>query len=437
MTIHSAVVYDLRGSLHVGHYPGLTPRLVLGNSSREDLATYRDRGGYEKGAEGAEFIAEVEASLLRGRGGAAFPLAVKLRALADQSGDKFAVANGEEGEPASIKDRWLLRNRPHLVLDGLSRAAAAIGAARAYVYVSDDMSRLSIESALAEKPALAVAVKVHLTDPAYVAGEETSVVRAINGGPAKPLDKPPRPFQSGVDGKPTLVSNVETLANLPFIATRGSREFQREGAGTGSPGTFLMTISGACEQPGLYEVPMGVTLRSAIEKTAGFQGRPQAFLMGGFFAGLLGLPALDLELTYDRLRAAGSGLGCGAVVVLGENDSPVAAVADVLSYFARENAGQCGACIRGTDAMAKVVNDLAVGKANREAIEKLRNWSQSLVGRGACNLLDGAAGVTASLFQHFPDEIEDHLLGRKQSLPPAENLSASRFALNINQGVDQ
>lgn len=437
MTIHSAIVHQFVGSLHVGHYPGLEPRLVLGSSVREDLAAYRKRGGYGKGAEGDELIAEVETALLRGRGGAAFPMAVKLRALREQSGEKFAVANGEEGEPASIKDRWLLRCRPHLVLDGLSRAAAAIGAVKGYVYVSDESSRRSIEMALAEMPPIGVEIVTHLTEPAYVAGEETSVVRAINGGPAKPLDKPPRPFQSGVEGKPTLVSNVETLANLPLIACRGGDAFQREGAGTGSPGTFLMTISGACERPGLYEVPMGVTLRSAIEKTAGFRGQPRAFLMGGFFAGLLGPNALDLELTYDRLRAAGSGLGCGAVVVLGEDDSPVDAVADVLSYFSRENAGQCGACIRGTDAMAKVVADLAHGRANRDAVEKLRNWSQSLVGRGACNLLDGAAAVAGSLFQHFPEDIEDHLLGRKQSSMGDDDLKVSRFSLNINQGVDR
>lgn len=437
MTIHSTIIHQFWGSLHVGYYPGIEPRLVLGSSAREDLAAYIKRGGYNAGAEGDELIAEVEGALLRGRGGAAFPLAVKLRALREQSGEKFAVANGEEGEPASIKDRWLLRYRPHLVLDGLSRAAAAIGAKKAYVYISDEISQRSVENALSEKPPLAVEIVTHLTAPAYVAGEETSVVRSINGGPAKPLDKPPRPFQSGVQGRPTLVSNVETLANLPLIACRGGEYFQREGAGTGSPGTFLMTISGACERPGLYEVPMGVTLRAAIEKTAGFKGLPRAFLMGGFFAGLLGEEALDRELTYDRFRAAGSGLGCGAVVVLDEQDSPVDAVADVLSYFARENAGQCGACIRGTDAMAKVAIDLATGKSNRDAVEKLRNWSQSLVGRGACNLLDGAAGVAASLFQHFPDEIEDHLLGRKQSSSFDGCMTSSRFAINISEGVDQ
>jgi NADH:ubiquinone oxidoreductase subunit F (NADH-binding) len=435
MTINTIIEEPYTKSLSVGHYPGLTPRLVTQDGQRETLADYLDRGGYAPGLEGERLILAVEDSLLRGRGGAAFPMAVKLRALREQTGEKFAVANGEEGEPASIKDRWLLRNRPHLVLDGLFRTALAIEAASVFVYVSDGLSKQSIESALAELSDTPIAATVHLTEPSYVAGEETSVVRAINGGPAKPLDKPPRPFQSGVKDRPTLVSNVETLANIPFIATNGGEAFRSVGADTGSPGSFLMTVSGACLRPGLYEIPMGTVLKDAIENTAGFDGKPKAFLMGGFFAGLLGEHALELELTYDRLRAAGSGLGCGAIVILGEEDSPVAAAADVMAYFSRENAGQCGACIRGTDAMSKVVSDLAAGKANREAINKLRNWSRTLIGRGACNLLDGAASVAASLLQQFPEEVEAHLLGQKQVVLPESVSTISRFAINLRGGI--
>lgn len=414
--------------LSVGHMPGVASRLVIPGHEREDLQAYRARGGYAETQ--GDLIGAVEDALLRGRGGAAFPLAVKLRTLAGQSGEVFLLANGEEGEPASIKDRWLMRRRPHLVLDGILRAVAAIGAAAAYVYVSDQAAADSVAAAIAELGATPVPLRLHKVDPAYVAGEESAAVRAINGGPAKPTDKPPRPFQSGIGGRPTLVANVETLANLPFIATQGAERFRAHGDGTGSPGTFLMTISGACRRPGLYEVPMGARLGEVLDAMAEPIGQPRAYLMGGFFAGLLGPRARDLELSYDRLRAAGSGLGCGAIVVVDQETSPVTAAADVLVYFGRENANQCGACIRGTAAMAKAAVALAAGRATAAEVEKLRGWSTSLIGRGACNLLDGAAYVAASLFREFPEDVEAHLAGRCcASAHLLDGATASRFSI--------
>ena len=215
--------------------PGCPPRL-LGEQpqTREDLAAYRARGGYRPLAGADELLSEVESSGLVGRGGAAFPLAVKLRTVRDngsRAGGTVAVANGEEGEPASIKDRWLLRNRPHLVLDGLRLAAVIVAADSAYVYVSDPESARSVEAALAELGSELHGITVDLltVQPGYVAGEETAAVRAINGGPAKPTDKPPRPFEAGVAERPTLVSNVETLANLPFLQSEGSAAFRSQG----------------------------------------------------------------------------------------------------------------------------------------------------------------------------------------------------------------
>lgn len=397
---------------------------------------YEATGGYASALEGEEFIEAIEWAGLRGRGGAAFPTGVKLRSVAGRPGPRYVVANGEEGEPASVKDRWLLRYRPHLVLDGLLNAAALIDADRAYVFVSDPESAESVRGAIAELGAdTPLPVELVTTEPRYVAGEETAVVRAINGGPALPLDKPPRPFESGVSERPTLVANVETLANLPWIGRHGPEEYRRVGTER-SPGTFLFTVSGACE-PGLHELPFGITLGEAIEHAGGLRSEPVGFLMGGFFAGLLAPRALDVRLAYDELRDEGSGLGCGAVVVLGSEDCPVAATADVMDYFARENAKQCGACIRGTAAMRDVVLALALGEADEARTEKLRGWSLSLRERGACALLDGAAGLAGSLFREFPHAVEDHLKG---PCPHCAELAAgarkerSRYALTLEGG---
>ena len=221
-------------------WPGLTPRLLRTDPGVEDLADYRAAGGYGALSDPDALLAEIDLSGLLGRGGAAFPIAVKLRTLRDANRrglDTVIVANGEEGEPASVKDRWLMRHRPHLVLDGLRLAARIIGANHAHVYVSDPQSAGAVDTALAQLGGTVdgLTVSVRVVDPGYVAGEETAAVRAINGGPAKPTDKPPRPFEEGVGGLPTQVSNVETLAHLPYLHQHGSQAFRAEGT-SGSAG---------------------------------------------------------------------------------------------------------------------------------------------------------------------------------------------------------
>lgn len=394
-------------------WPGCAPRL-LSEQAREDLTSYRKLGGYRPLADADEFLSEVESSGLVGRGGAAFPLAVKLRSVRDNGrllGVPVVVANGEEGEPASVKDRWLLRNRPHLVLDGLRLAATVVAADRAHVYVSDPESAHSIESALAELDpgALGVTIGLRTVAPGYVAGEETAAVRAINGGPAKPTDKPPRPFEAGVDDRPTLVSNVETLANLPYLQGHGSANFRSQGT-TLSPGTFLATITGGGRPPVLYELPHGLPFTELLALHGVPADRVRGALMGGYFAGLLNRSVLETNLDHETMRRVGSGLGCGAISLLTE-DCPVAVSASVLAYFDRENAGQCGSCFNGTAAMAAVAGALRDGAATAEDVERLRRWSVLLRGRGACATLDAATNVAASLLDQFPDDVAAHLDG--------------------------
>jgi NADH:ubiquinone oxidoreductase subunit F (NADH-binding) len=394
-------------------WPGCAPRLLREHPGREDYAAYRDAGGYRPLASADDLLAEVEHSGLLGRGGAAFPLAVKLRAVRDNgrlSGvGTVVVANGEEGEPASIKDRWLLRHRPHLVLDGLRLAAAIVAADCAYVYVSDPESARSVEAALAELDAGALGVSVRLwtVDAGYVAGEETAAVRALNGGPVKPTDKPPRPFQQGVGGRPTLVSNVETLANLSYLQQHGSAKFRSQGTSL-SPGTFLMTITGAGRPAGLFEVPHGLPFTELLALHGISSDQVRGALMGGYFAGMLNRTVLDATLDHETVRGLGSGLGAGTISVL-TDDCPVAVAASVLAYFDRENAGQCGSCFNGTAAMAAVAGALRDGVATGEDLARLRRWSVMLRGRGACATLDAATNMAASLLDQFPHAVERHL----------------------------
>ncbi len=399
-------------AITVTAWPGCPSRL-LGDRpghGREDYPAYRELGGYSPLADPATLLDEVERGGLQGRGGAAFPLAVKLRAVRDNgrlAGGTVVVANGEEGEPASIKDRWLLRHRPHLVLDGLRLAAAMVSADRAYVYVSDPESARSVEAALTEHAVGDITIELCNVDPAYIAGEETAVTRVINGGPAKPTDKPPRPFQKGVGGRPTLVSNVETLANLPYLQQHGSAAFRSLGTSM-SPGTFLVTLTGAGRPPGLYEIPHGLPFSELLALHGVSSEQVQGALLGGYFAGLLNRAVLDATLDHETLRGLGSGLGCGAIAVI-TDDCPVAVAASVLAYFDRENAGQCGSCFNGTAAMAAVGGALRDGVATSDDLDRLRRWSVVLRGRGACATLDAATNVAGSLLDQFPQAVAHHL----------------------------
>ncbi|MEB3979901.1 hypothetical protein OQ968_01330 [Mycobacterium sp. 663a-19] len=401
-------------SITTASAPGCQRRLLGEQPGREDFAAYRDLGGYHPLADGDALLGEVESSGLVGRGGAAFPLAVKLRTVRDNgraAGGAVVVANGEEGEPASVKDRWLLRHRPHMVLDGLRLAAAIVAADRAYVYVSDPESAHSVEAALGEVDPGAFGVPVDLitVQPGYVAGEETAAVRVLNGGPAKPTDKPPRPFESGVGGRPTLVSNVETLANLPYLQRHGSASFRSQGTPLSS-GTFLATITGAGRPPVLYELPHGLPFTELLALHGVSPENVRGALLGGYFAGFLNRDVLETTLDHETMRRFGSGLGCGAISVI-TDDCPVAVAASVLAYFDRENAGQCGSCFNGTAAMAAVGGALRDGAATTEDVDRLRRWSVVLRGRGACATLDAATNVAASLLGQFPDDVARHLEG--------------------------
>jgi NADH:ubiquinone oxidoreductase subunit F (NADH-binding) len=338
---------------------------------------------------------------LRGRGGAGFPAHIKWRTVADAPGPAVVVANGHEGEPASAKDRWLLTRRPHLVLDGLLLAARVVGADRAVVYVSSADSVAAATRAVADVTAAGLVpawlrLEVFQTMQGYVAGEETAVCRAINGGPALPLAKPPRPFESGVDGRPTLVSNVETLAHAAWIVRHGAAAFRAAGTGD-SPGTALFTLTGAGLDGGVVEAPLGTT----VGELFGAAGAPlqgtTGLLMGGWFGGVLHGDLAALRCCHAEVAALGSGLGCASITVLGPDDDVLAVATELSGWYQAESARQCGVCINGTKAIHTTLTAMRDGDTNPEYREKLARWGTTLPGRGACAFLDGAATLARSV----------------------------------------
>lgn len=396
-------------------WPGVRGGALRERAGRESAAEYRAAGGYAPIlSPAAGLLEEIAAAGLRGRGGAAFPAARKVRAVMQAPGPRVAVANGEEGEPASAKDRYLLRTRPHLVLDGLRYATRACGARRAVVYLSDVAAEQAVRTALAEEPDVwDVPVTVHRVARSYVAGEESALVRALDGGPALPTAKPPRPYEAGVGGRPTLILNVETLARLALILGA---------AGAGAPAaahTFLATVvgpvtpvatAGPAASATVFEVPYGTAFGDLVRAHGCDPSSLRGALAGGLFGGVLRGP-WHLPLDPGAFAAAGSALGCGAFVLLGADNCAVDAAADAVTYLAAESARQCGVCINATAGMRDVLAKLRGGTAEPAAIETIARWAQRVRGRGACGLVDATAQTVASLLREFDGEVRDHLAG--------------------------
>lgn len=365
---------------------------------------------------------------LRGAGGAGFPLAAKLDAVAAGTGPAVVVLNAEEGEPASAKDRWLLRHRPDLALAGLRLAAHAVGADTAYVFLSDP-DGAAVMTDLAARSAGDLPLQVVQVAPAYVAGEETSVTRAIDGGPALPLPKPPRPYQAGVSGRPTLVSNIESLVRLALAC------HPSVGRAAGTTALATVTTGGRAV---IREIPIGTTVRELLQSVDPDVDEQslRGVLLGGFAGGIWpAATALDLPVSHDAMRGTGALWGCGAVITIGDDDCVLAAASDILGYLHDSSAEQCGSCVRGTDILAGGVEALCSGRATPDGVEAVRRRSGTLPGRGNCGMPDGAAALARTLLDHFPDVVDDHL-----SLGPCRHCTArlarahraTRFAVTLS-----
>jgi NADH:ubiquinone oxidoreductase subunit F (NADH-binding) len=383
-------------------------------------------------ADPTDLLEAVEAAGLTGRGGAGFPAHLKMRGVLTGPAPRLVVANGAEGEPASDKDKTLLATNPHLVLDGLQLAARIIDAERAFLYVHDDARVLSSAvRALAERRHAGhdnCTVELVTAPAAFISGEESAVVSRISGGPAIPRSKPPRVFEVGAFGRPTLVQNVETLAHLAVIARGGPAEFRRIGPSS-QPGTMLFTVTGAVQAPGVIEAPVGVAMSSLIEAAGGLSSHPQAVLLGGYHgAWVPWTPARGLTMSNDALKRHGLSVGAGVVVVLPADACGPAEAAGVLDYLARESAGQCGPCLFGLPALAASYRQVVNGGRGRHQ-QRLAELPTMLERRGGCHHPDGSLRFLRSAESVFAEHLAAHRRGvcplpaRQPVLPiPAQGL---------------
>lgn len=400
------------------------------NTLADHLAQY---GPLPRGA-GPALVERAAAARLAGRGGGWFPTATKMRAVAAAGGDAVVVANGAESDPASDKDRVLLSIAPHLVFDGAVLAAAATGASEVILALPADPELAGgVHRALAERTRAQLApvpIQIRTCGGGYVGSEETALIQQLNGGPPKPTFIPPRPFQRGVGGRPTLVQNVETLAHLALIGRYGDAWY-REIGDHYAPGTTLVTLSGAVATPGVYEVALGSSLDAVLALAGGPTEPLQAVLVGGYLGSWLPTSALDTPLTPAALPRVGAVLGPGVLLALPAGACGLAETARIVAWLAAQNAGQCGPCMFGLPAVAADLDLLARGHAGTADLRRLRERLGVLPGRGACHHPDGAARLAASALRTFHQDASAHshrqpCAGTRR--PPIAPLPARRAA---------
>ncbi len=380
-----------------------TPEDLRGHLARYGPAPYRGRPGV--------LIGELESSGLTGRGGAAFPVYRKLAVVARGRGvRKVIVANGAESEPASRKDELLLRIAPNLVLDGLQLAAEAIGATEAHLYLHSAPGP-EILRALAERADRGLdglGVTITQAPPRFLAGQETALVNRLGGGPALPTFQPPRVSERGLDGAPTLVQNVETLAHVALIARYGPRWFRAVGTDA-EPGSMLTTVYRPDARTQVFEAEIGAPLRGLLSDRADVQ----AWLVGGYHGTWLPLPdAAGITLDNQSLRRFGAAAGAGVLAALPSDRCGLTEVARVTGYLAAESAGQCGPCLNGLPRIAAGLAELAGAGHRKQTRADVERWAGLVTGRGACNHPDGTVRFVRSALTVFAPEIARHARGQ-------------------------
>lgn len=408
----------------------LFPRGVV--EGREGFKEYKARGGYRaleralKSLSPEAVIEEVSASGLRGRGGAGFLTGKKwiyTRECPEEP--HYVVLNGGEDEPGSKKDRLIMENLPHLVIEGAVLASYAVGASKAYLYINREygVATRSMAQALEEaKEAGCCGERILGGDfglefvftpaPAdYVAGEDSAALEVIEGKKPLPRQKPPFPATVGVFGKPTAVNNVETLANVPPIIARGAKWYRTFGTPE-SPGTMIFSLNEEVNRPGIYELPFGVSLRFLIEECGGGvreRKAIKAILPGGPSSALLPPEKIDIALDHNSVRAAGSSIGCGVVRLVPEGTCMVEETLQIAEFFARESCGQCPACRMETNVLAAMLKKVQHGEGGPPLLGQFERVINFNKGKGFCNLVNMPGPPIESALRLFREDFEFHL----------------------------
>ncbi len=411
----------------------LFPKGVV--EGREGLNDYRTRGGYGALAKAVKTAPEdvikvISGAGLRGRGGAGFPTGKKwafTRECPEQP--RYLVMNGGEDEPGSKKDRLLMENLPHLVIEGVIIAAYAIGAVKAYLYINAnyDAAMKGMANALAEAKAASywgqnilesgfdLDIEITPAPHNYVAGEDTAALEVIEGKKPLPRQKPPFPVSVGLFGKPTSVNNVETLANVAPIILHGAKWYRKFGTAE-SPGTMIFSLSEDVSRPGIYELPFGTPLRYLIEECGGgIKGgrKIKAIMPAAPSSAFLPPEKIDTPLDHNSMTEAGSGLGCGVVRLISEDSCIVEEVVKIADFFTAESCGQCPACRMETNTLSMLLKKVQQGQGGQPILEQFGKVLAFNKGKGFCNLIAMPGPPIESALKLFPGDFQAHLTSGK------------------------
>jgi NADH-quinone oxidoreductase subunit F len=418
----------------------MTGPLLLQDIDEPGLATrevYERRGGYQSlrkalAMEPDAVLAELEASGLRGRGGAGFAMGKKVSFLPKGSMDKYLVCNADESEPGTFKDRELMQKSPHMLIEGIVIASYAAGANRSFIYIRGEYVHQAdvLDAALAEARAAgyvgedilssghSLSLVVHRGAGAYICGEETGLLDSLEGKRGNPRLKPPFPAVQGLYQGPTLINNVETLSTVPAIVRMGGGEYAKRGTET-SKGTKVVSVSGHVQRPGNYEIELGIPSREIVYGLAG--GPPhgrgvKCWFPGGSSSPVLLAPDLDVPYDFDSLAKAGSMLGSGAIIVV-DDSTPILDVAlKVAKFYRHESCGKCTPCREGTNWTVKMLERIESGEATPMDLEIMASVQERIIGNCLCVLGDAMAMPIGSMIAKFREEFETHMEAKARRL---------------------